>query len=153
MSKQTGPSLCSESQVCRGHAPRYSSDAAAELRRVLHAARHVAAESLGPVFSCRSHEDLLPMLLAGGISPDRSLDFSTFHTALLWAGGSLACVGMPQLGCFRAHTVRVSCVNCAQTYKLSICAWCVAGTQIAQQETNTRGPGKEARERESERER
>jgi hypothetical protein len=88
-------------QVCRGHAPQYSPEATAALRKVLHAARHIAVDALGSLNDCRSQLDLLPLLLAGTASADRRLDFSSFHTAVLWLGGSVASVG--GLSCQCAH--------------------------------------------------
>lgn len=80
-------------QGCHGYAPRYSKESQQVLRTVLHAVRHVATDIFGKIQDFRSPLDLLPALLAGNASSDRTVDFSSFHTAALWVGGSLTSLG------------------------------------------------------------
>eukprot|EP00884_Botryococcus_braunii_P000177 jgi/Botrbrau1/1015/Bobra.114_1s0053.1 len=79
---------------CRGYAPHYGKEAQEVLRVVLHAVRHVAADIFGKIQDFRSPVDLLPALLAGNASLDRTVDFSSFHTAALWVGGSLTSLAL-----------------------------------------------------------
>lgn len=85
-------------QDCRGIAPAYDEAAGKELRPVLHAARHVLAEAVGCLPDSRTGEDLLPLLLAGNVrggqaKEQRVVDFSAFHTAVLWLGPTVVAVG------------------------------------------------------------
>lgn len=52
-------------QACRGFAPRYDAAARQALQAALIAARHVLAETCGPMLDLRSNRDLLPEMLKG----------------------------------------------------------------------------------------
>lgn len=90
--------------MCRGYAPGYHAEAKVVLRTVLHATRHVAADVFGKLQDTRSLLDLLPAMLAGRVSADRAFDFSTFHTAVLWVGGTLTSFGARSC-CSGCHTL------------------------------------------------
>jgi len=90
-------------QGCRGFAPRYSEEARQSLRGSLTAARHILAETCGPMTDMRTGRDLVPEMLRGSRHPlveggttHGAYDLTDFHTALLWAGSSIMAVGAPQ---------------------------------------------------------
>ncbi len=91
------PVITPFAQDCRGVAPQYDASARAQLREVLFAARHIVTEATGGLPDSRTGQDLLPMLLQGKAAAKRVVDFSRFHTAMLWLGRTLAAVGAPRL--------------------------------------------------------
>lgn len=80
-------------QTCRGFAPRHTAEQQQGLRQALAAARFVLGECFSRLWDSRLGVDLVPWMLQGKCSPDRRLDFSGFHTAVLWAGGTVVSVG------------------------------------------------------------
>lgn len=48
---------------------------------------------MGPLHDSRTGQDLLPMLLQGKAQRRHLLDFSGFHTAVLWLGSSIVAAG------------------------------------------------------------
>ena len=81
-------------QDCCGHAPSYGEGAREALRGTLHALRHLFHEALGPLLDSRTGGDLLPALLQGKALSRHCLDFSGFHSAVLWLGPSIAAAGV-----------------------------------------------------------
>ncbi len=81
-------------QDCFGHAPSYGDGAREALRGTLHALRHLFHEALGPLLDSRTGRDLLPALLQGKALSRHCLDFSGFHSAVLWLGPSIAAAGV-----------------------------------------------------------
>ncbi|KAK9793447.1 hypothetical protein WJX73_007141 [Symbiochloris irregularis] len=86
----------SRSEVCRGHAPRYSPEACKKLRAGLTAARHLLAETCSPLLDGRLQQDLIPLLLEGHRATAKGLDLTNYRTALLWDGCSLLAIGVLQ---------------------------------------------------------
>ena len=52
---------------------------------------------MGPLQDSRTGQDLLPMLLQGKVLQWHLLDFSGFHTAVLWLGSSIVAAGATSL--------------------------------------------------------
>ena len=80
-------------QDCQGHAPNYGEGARGTLRETLYAVRHLFHEAMGPLQDSRTGQDLVPMLLQGKVLRRHLLDFSSFHTAVLWLGPSIIAAG------------------------------------------------------------
>ena len=80
-------------QDCQGHAPHYEEGTREALRETLYAVRHLFHEAMGPLQDSRTGQDLLPMLLQGKVVQRHLLDFSGFHTAVLWLGSSIVAAG------------------------------------------------------------
>ena len=80
-------------QDCCGHVPKYEEGTKEILRETLYALRHMFHEAMGPLHDSRTGQDLLPMLLQGKAQRRHLLDFSGFHTAVLWLGPSIVAAG------------------------------------------------------------
>ena len=59
--------------------------------------RHLFHEAMGHLQDSRTGQDLLPMLLQGKVLQWHLLDFSGFHTAVLWLGSSIVAAGATSL--------------------------------------------------------
>lgn len=80
-------------QDCQGHVPHYGEGTRETLRETLYAVRHLIHEAMGPLQDSRTGQDLLPGLLQGRVLRRGLLDFSGFHTAVLWLGPSIVAAG------------------------------------------------------------
>ena len=85
-------------QDCQGHAPNYVEGTRGNLREMLYVVRHLFHEAMGPLRDGRTGQDLLPGLLQGRALRRHLLDFSAFHTAVLWLGPSIVAAGAASPG-------------------------------------------------------
>lgn len=115
-------------QDCCGHAPAYGEGARETLTETLYALRHMFHEAMGPLHDARSGQDLLPGLLQGKTFSQQLLDFSGFHTAVLWLGPSVVAAGEHQ-PC--AVTMTSSANSGLRSQHSSEYTWIVLDTQHA----------------------
>lgn len=76
-----------------GYVPAYTDEQKAELRSVLSAARQILNSGYTKIYDSRTGDDVMPWLLKGSkISKDA--DYSSMHTAVLYAKGTLVAVAL-----------------------------------------------------------